>query len=244
MVPTANLTLHNLHCTLVRKRKREAATTVDLTGDDDDVADILPPTPDKNQETLAQHLSLKAPNVQGDEALARHLTPNAPNVQEDEALARHLSPKATNVQGDEALARRLSQGAVGVRDDEALALSLSAQWNSPGSDPVSSSGRSPWPAVAHWHEMQHFEGKCGNFDVCSGGSSFFACAAMDERTAHGIEPVPMPGQTIIIHRQNGLRTNREEPNVVQGRKIRPGIDGQVTGFCLQQTSDMQFTIWG
>jgi hypothetical protein len=70
--------------------------------------------------------------------------------------------------------------------------------------------------------MQHKFGECGNFDVCSKGSAFFFCAAMRESTAHSLEPVPLPGQTISIQRMNGIRVGQH------GHKSRPEIDGKRT----------------
>ena len=45
---------------------------------------------------------------------------------------------------------------------------------------------------------------------------------MDESTSHALEPVPLAGQRITIQRMNGLRQGRD------GKKWRPGIDGQRT----------------
>ena len=45
---------------------------------------------------------------------------------------------------------------------------------------------------------------------------------MDEETSHALEPVPLAGQRITIQRMNGLRQGRD------GKKWRPGIDGQRT----------------
>ena len=45
---------------------------------------------------------------------------------------------------------------------------------------------------------------------------------MDESTSHALEPVPLAGQRIVIQRMNGLRQGRD------GKKLRPGIDGQCT----------------
>ena len=77
--------------------------------------------------------------------------------------------------------------------------------SSASSSAAASNGGTPWPSHVVWQEAQHEIGKCGNFDVCSKGSSFFYCNAMDESTAHGVEPVPLPGQTITIKRMSQLR---------------------------------------
>ena len=61
-----------------------------------------------------------------------------------------------------------------------------------------SGDRPPWSARSDWYEMQHPPGGCGNFDNCTktGGSYF---ATTDDETSHGLEPRPLPGQTLRIH---------------------------------------------
>ena len=71
----------------------------------------------------------------------------------------------------------------------------------PSSEDVSGA---PWPKELTWYELQHEPNKCGNFDVCSNGTSFFACVTRHngqqyrDHTAHGLEPRPMPGQRLTI----------------------------------------------
>ena len=74
----------------------------------------------------------------------------------------------------------------------------------PAVDPSGNVHGSPWPRLVTWFEMQHEPARCGNFDVCSNGSSFFTCITKcgdqqyQDQTAHGLEPRPMPGQRFTL----------------------------------------------
>lgn len=87
-------------------------------------------------------------------------------------------------------------------------------------------------------------GKCGNFDVCSNGSSSWQCITKfngqpyQDHTAHGLEPRPMSGQRFTLkylpysdlgdpeHRL-GLRNGSVKLSEGGERKLRPGVDGTV-----------------
>jgi hypothetical protein len=75
----------------------------------------------------------------------------------------------------------------------------------------------PWPKEAHWVESQHKSGpkQCGSFHPCNKGSTYFSCQAMNDHTAHGILPVPLPGQTIHIHRMPTVRKRNKETKEFQ-----------------------------
>jgi hypothetical protein len=109
---------------------------------------------------------------------------------------------------DAALAARLQrdEDAAWMRDDQAMAASLQQEEHAhyggaPSSEDVSGA---PWPKELTWYELQHEPNKCGNFDVCSNGNSYFACVTRHngqqyrDHTAHGLEPRPMPGQRLTI----------------------------------------------
>ena len=135
-----------------------------------------------------------------------------------EALARQLQQKELQQDGNDAaslaLARRLQQ-------EESSASSSFSSSSSSSTSPSSSSSSSssflqshsssgmPWQKEVTWQEMQHPTGpkKCGNFNVCDKGSTFFYCREMDETTAHGLVPVPLLGQTIHIKRIKTIRKN-------------------------------------
>ena len=153
---------------------------------------------------------------------------------------------------DAALAARLQrdEDAAWMRDDQAMAASLQQEEHAryggaPSSEDVSGA---PWPKELTWYELQHEPNKCGNFDVCSNGSSFFACVTRHngqqyrDHTAHGLEPRPMPGQRLTIkylphdelggelagiaaEAARGLRVGKRPLAAGGERKPRPDKDG-------------------
>ena len=157
-------------------------------------------------------------------------------------------PPSSDRSGDAALARslqaaderKMAQRSAQCAEDERLARSLQSEGGSapiyrPTSSSAAATAAAPWPQRVSWREAQHEIGRCGNFDHCSKGNSFFVCDAMGETTAHGIEPVPLPGQTITYTRLPHVRKG-------EGVKHRPGVDGVTTQKRAQTRAFTPFTM--
>lgn len=91
-----------------------------------------------------------------------------------------------------------------------------------------------------WTEAQHGTGPkhCGNFNVCDKGSSFFFCGPpLNESTAHGVLPVPFPGQTITILRCDGVRVLTPQGAV---HKHCPNIDNTTSTLTAKTSTFVPF----
>jgi hypothetical protein len=149
---------------------------------------------------------------------------------------------------DAAYAARL-QAEFDAADASTLAVRLQQQeyaaastGNTGAPSTSNADGDAPWPKELTWYEMQHKPRCCGNFDVCSNGSTMFQCVTRHhgelyrDSTAHGLLPRPMPGQKFVLKYMP--HTDIGDPECALGvrngpillanggeRKVRPGLDG-------------------
>lgn len=226
--------------------------------------------------TPARPAGDESPQLQSPSSVpvAKRLKPNELGVSTTSAIdldsdsdVDSPAPSLQREQDDATLARRLQQeeyGSSSGNADAAMAALLqeeefAAQRSAGPAGGSSSFGPSfenakgaLWPKEQTWYELQHTKG-CGNFDICSNGSSFFVAIARNgdqvyqDHTAHGLEPRPMPGQrftlkfaphvglsaeeraffprAMLAEMACGIRKGKTLISAGGERKHRPGKDG-------------------
>jgi hypothetical protein len=158
------------------------------------------PSPAAAAEDESSHASKKAKAEFAVPADAQQV--DLTNSDDDDEGAGNAALNAAQIAADAKLAAELaSEGHYAA--DAQLAAQLASDGDYVGAPfgVLVSGDRPPWSARSDWYEMQHPPGGCGNFDNCTktGGSYFATDDGSRDETSHGLEPRPLPGQTLRIH---------------------------------------------